>query len=83
MMVIEIGMVTPPIGMNVFVMKAMLPKTSLRTIYAGVMPFLAADIVRLVLVIMFPSLALFLVDWFALPLRGRVRSSRPGAAARR
>jgi C4-dicarboxylate transporter, DctM subunit len=65
--VIEIGMVTPPIGMNVFVMKAMLPRTSLRTIYAGVMPFLVADFVRLGLVIAFPALTLSLVDWFALP----------------
>jgi TRAP-type C4-dicarboxylate transport system permease large subunit len=66
-MVIEIGMVTPPVGINVFVMKAMLPRTTLRTIYAGVMPFLAADVVRLVLVIAFPALSLALVDFFALP----------------
>ncbi|MCC5969143.1 MAG: TRAP transporter large permease [Pararhodobacter sp.] len=66
-MVIEIGMVTPPVGMNVFVMKAMLPKTTLRTIYAGVMPFLLADVVRLALVIAFPALTLALVDFFALP----------------
>jgi len=66
-MVIEIGMVTPPVGINVFVMKAMLPNTTLRTIYAGVMPFLAADVVRLVLVIAFPALSLALVDFFALP----------------
>lgn len=66
-MVIEIGMVTPPIGMNVFVMKAMLPRTSLRTIYAGITPFLVADVVRLGLVIAFPALALWLVDWFNLP----------------
>lgn len=66
-MVIEIGMVTPPIGMNVFVMKAMLPRTTLRTIYAGVMPFLIADVIRLGLVIAFPALALWLVDAFALP----------------
>ncbi|MCC5989204.1 MAG: TRAP transporter large permease [Pararhodobacter sp.] len=66
-MVIEIGMITPPIGMNVFVMKAMLPRTTLRTIYAGITPFLVADVVRLVLVIAFPALALWLVDWFNLP----------------
>ena len=66
-MVIEIGMVTPPIGMNVFVIKAMLPRVTFRTIYAGVAPFLVADVARLVLLIAFPGLALFLVDWFALP----------------
>lgn len=66
-MVIEIGMISPPIGMNVFVMKAMLPKTKLSTIYAGVMPFIAADMIRLALLIAFPALAMWLVDLFHLP----------------
>ncbi len=66
-MVIEIGMITPPIGMNVFVMKAMLPKTKLSTIYAGVGPFIAADILRLALLIAFPAVSLYLVQLFNLP----------------
>lgn len=66
-MVIEIGMITPPIGLNVFVIKAMLPKTALSTIYRGVGPFILADIVRLGIVIAFPVLALYLVDLFGLP----------------
>ncbi|KGF71248.1 C4-dicarboxylate ABC transporter permease [Hoeflea sp. BAL378] len=66
-MVIEIGMITPPIGMNVFVMKAMLPDTKLSTIYAGVGPFILADLVRLGILIAFPALSLVLVDWWALP----------------
>ena len=66
-MVIEIGMISPPIGMNVFVMKAMLPKTKLSTIYAGVAPFIVADLVRLGLLIAFPALSLFLVNLFNLP----------------
>ncbi|WP_158967278.1 TRAP transporter large permease [Chachezhania sediminis] len=66
-MVIEIGMITPPIGMNVFVMKAMLPKTKLSTIYAGVGPFIVADLIRLGLLIAFPALSLFLVGVFHLP----------------
>ncbi len=66
-MVIEIGMISPPIGMNVFVMKAMLPKTKLSTIYAGVMPFIIADVFRLGLLIAFPALALYLVEVFNLP----------------
>ncbi len=59
-MVIEIGMITPPIGMNVFVMKAMVPHIELRTIFRGIMPFLAADIVRLVILTLFPIIALWL-----------------------
>ncbi|PTX04165.1 TRAP transporter large permease [Pararhodobacter aggregans] len=66
-MVIEIGMITPPIGMNVFVMKAMLPRTKLSTIFAGVAPFIAADILRLGILIAFPALSLFLVNLFNLP----------------
>ena len=66
-MVIEIGMISPPIGMNVFVIKAMLPDVKIGTIYAGVMPFLLADLIRLGIIIAFPALALFLVDAFALP----------------
>jgi len=66
-MVIEIGMITPPIGMNVFVIKAMLPNTRIGTIYAGVAPFILADILRLGIIIAFPALSLYLVDAFALP----------------
>ncbi|MGR3425580.1 MAG: TRAP transporter large permease [Pseudooceanicola nanhaiensis] len=66
-MVIEIGMITPPIGMNVFVIKAMLPDTRIGTIYSGVAPFILADIIRLGIIIAFPAIALFLVDYFDLP----------------
>ncbi|MGH1331766.1 MAG: TRAP transporter large permease [Paracoccaceae bacterium] len=60
-MVIEIGMITPPIGMNVFVINGVAPDISLRTIYRGIVPFLIADIVRLALVIAFPVIALALL----------------------
>lgn len=60
---VEIGMITPPIGMNVFVMKAMVGnRIQLSTIFAGVMPFLAADFVRMILMISFPSISLWLVN---------------------
>lgn len=42
--VVELGLITPPIGMNVFVIKGMAPKVSLSSIYAGVMPFVLAQI---------------------------------------
>lgn len=59
-MVVEIGMITPPIGMNVFVIHSVAPHISLRTIFTGTMPFLAADMVRLGLLVAFPALALWL-----------------------
>ncbi|WP_238366478.1 TRAP transporter large permease [Mesobacterium pallidum] len=60
-MVIEIGMITPPIGMNVFVLNGVAPDISLRRIYRGIVPFLLADLVRLALVIAFPVIALALL----------------------
>lgn len=59
--IVEIGMITPPIGMNVFVMKVVVGnRVSLYTIFRGVMPFLAADLVRMVLLIAFPAISLWL-----------------------
>ncbi|GKY88276.1 TRAP transporter large permease [Sinisalibacter aestuarii] len=58
---VEIGMITPPIGMNVFVLKGMLGgQVSIASIFRGVIPFLAADLVRLVILIAFPGLTLWL-----------------------
>ena len=60
-MVIEIGMIAPPIGMNVFVIGGIARDIPLATIYRGIMPFFWADIFRLGLLIAFPSIALFLL----------------------
>ena len=59
-MVTEISLITPPIGMNVFVLKTLLPEMSLWGIFAGIGPFFLADIVRLLLVVFIPGLALYL-----------------------
>ena len=61
-MVTEISLITPPIGLNVFVMKSMLPEVPLGTIYRGIMPFFGGDLVRLGLVIAFPAIATFLPE---------------------
>lgn len=58
--VVEVSLITPPIGLNVFIMKSMLPEVSLSAIFKGIMPFFCADLVRLALFIFFPSLVLFL-----------------------
>jgi tripartite ATP-independent transporter DctM subunit len=58
--VIEISLITPPIGLNVFVLKSMLPDIALTQIFRGVLPFIAADIVRIALIVLIPSLSLFL-----------------------
>jgi C4-dicarboxylate transporter DctM subunit len=60
MVVIELGMIVPPIGLIVFVLHGMSPDIPLRTIYRGVLPFIVADLVVLALLVMFPALALWL-----------------------
>jgi tripartite ATP-independent transporter DctM subunit len=59
-MVIEIGMITPPIGINVFVLHNMAKTIPLGMIFRGIVPFLYADLVRLTVIILFPSLSLWL-----------------------
>ncbi len=59
-MVIEIGLITPPYGMNVFVLKSVSTDVSLGTIYKGVLPFVLTDFVRVLLIVLFPFLVLWL-----------------------
>jgi TRAP-type C4-dicarboxylate transport system permease large subunit len=61
LIVVGIGLTCPPIGLNVFVVSAIARDVPITTIYRGVLPFIAADIVRLTLVASFPMLALWLV----------------------
>lgn len=58
--VIEISLITPPIGLNVFVLKSLLPEVPVTTLFKGVIPFICADVVRTVSIIFVPWLALFL-----------------------
>lgn len=58
--IVEIGMISPPVGLNLFVLSSLLPSVSLNTIYRGVWPFVLADIVRLGILIAFPAIALWL-----------------------
>ncbi len=59
-MVVEIGLMTPPFGINVFVINAMNPEIRLGQAFTGVMPFIAADVVRVALLISLPVLTLWL-----------------------
>ncbi|MCR8548877.1 TRAP transporter large permease [Salipiger sp. P9] len=57
----EISLITPPVGMNVFVLKGVLRDVPLSTIFKGVLPFWIADIFRLTFIILVPGLSLWLV----------------------
>lgn len=59
-MTVELGLITPPIGMNVFVINSLAKDVPLQKIFAGVMPFVMTDLVRLALIIAFPAIVLFL-----------------------
>ncbi|MCW5770184.1 MAG: TRAP transporter large permease [Rhodospirillaceae bacterium] len=58
--VVEIGLITPPVGMNLFVIASVVPNMALRTTMAGVLPFVAADVVRLAILVAIPPLSLWL-----------------------
>jgi TRAP-type C4-dicarboxylate transport system permease large subunit len=59
----EIGFVHPPIGMNLYVIQGVAPEVPLGRIFKGVLPFLAADLVHLTLIVIFPAIALALPQW--------------------
>ncbi|MFZ9322854.1 MAG: TRAP transporter large permease [Hylemonella sp.] len=59
-MTVELGLIHPPVGMNVFVIKSVVPDVSFTTIFRGVIPFVLMDLVRLVILIAFPMIALWL-----------------------
>ncbi len=58
--VVEIGLISPPVGMNLFVLNALLPQVPTRTLFHGVLPFMVADVVRLAILIAFPVISLWL-----------------------
>jgi tripartite ATP-independent transporter DctM subunit len=59
-MTVELGLIHPPVGMIVFVIKSVVPDVSFSTIFKGVLPFIVTDLIRLVILIAFPIIALWL-----------------------
>jgi tripartite ATP-independent transporter DctM subunit len=59
-MTVELGLIHPPVGMNVFVIKSVVKDVSFSTIFAGVIPFIITDLIRLTILIAFPIIALWL-----------------------
>ena len=57
---VEVGLIHPPVGMNLFVIQAQAPDIKITSIYRGIIPFLAAPLVLIVLMFLFPQLALWL-----------------------
>ena len=60
LIVVEVGLITPPVGLNVFVINSMAPDIPLKQTFIGVLPFLLSDAIRVALLIFVPGLTLFL-----------------------
>ena len=60
LVVVELGLITPPVGLNVFIISSLAPDTGMREIFKGVMPFFAAEIGRVALLVAVPAVALTL-----------------------
>jgi TRAP-type C4-dicarboxylate transport system permease large subunit len=58
--VLEMGLISPPIGVNVFIVKSVVPDVKIETIFAGIMPFWIAMIVTLTMLVFMPDIALLL-----------------------
>ncbi|WP_424981526.1 TRAP transporter large permease [Maritalea sp. S77] len=61
--VVEIGLITPPIGMNLFVIRAVAKNMSIGTVSRGIVPFILADITRIAAILFIPGLVLWLPHW--------------------
>jgi C4-dicarboxylate transporter DctM subunit len=59
-MTVELGLIHPPVGMNIFVIKSVIEDVKISTIFYGVLPFIVTDLLRLVILIAFPVLATWL-----------------------
>jgi C4-dicarboxylate transporter DctM subunit len=59
-MTVELGLIHPPVGMNVFVIKSVIKDVNMSTIFVGVLPFVVTDLIRLVILILFPLIAIWL-----------------------
>ncbi len=64
--VIEISLITPPVGMNIFVLSSVMPSVPTTTIWRGVLPFIGADVLRMGVLIAFPAISLALPQWLGL-----------------
>ena len=60
LVVVELGLITPPVGLNVFVIKSFSPETPMGTIFRGVFPFFLGEVLRVGLLVLIPALCLLL-----------------------
>ena len=61
LVVVEVGLITPPVGLNVFVINKLAKDISIVETFKGVLPFVVSDILRIIVLVLFPSITLYLV----------------------
>ena len=61
LIVVEVGLITPPVGMNLFVIQSMAPDIPIGATYRGVMPFVLSDLIRVVVLVAFPMITLYVL----------------------
>lgn len=64
LIVVEVGLITPPVGLNVFIINKMAGDIPISATFKGVLPFFASDIIRVAILLLFPSITLFLIRLF-------------------
>lgn len=64
LVVTEVGLITPPVGMNLFVIQSMASNVRIRDAYIGVIPFVVSDLVRVAILVTFPSICLFVLRFY-------------------
>lgn len=62
LMVVEVGLITPPVGMNVFIISNLAKGVEMKQIFKYVTPFIASDLIRIALLVFFPSITLLLIQ---------------------
>ena len=64
LIVVEVGLITPPVGLNVFIINKMAGDVKISDTFRGVVPFLLSDVLRVILMFSFPGIYLFLIRLF-------------------
>lgn len=59
--VVEVGLITPPVGLNIFVIHSMAPQVPLKDTFKGIVPFLISDVIRVAILVAFPAITLWFV----------------------
>ena len=63
LVVVELGLITPPVGLNVFIISSLADNVRMKEVFIGVLPFFAVEILRIALLLAAPALCLFLPEY--------------------